>query len=55
MLINSINGFLERHMVDKNHSASSSLKNDLIAGRHEPTKIEKENFKKLFEYIIKKR
>jgi hypothetical protein len=46
---------LKYHMVDKNHSASSSLKNDLIAGRHEPTKSEKENFKKLFEYIIEKR
>mgnify|MGYP000865503436 CR=1 FL=1 len=46
---------LKYHMVDKNCSASSSLKNDLVAGRYEPTKAEKENFKKLFEYIIEKR
>lgn len=46
---------LKYHMVDKNHSASSSLKNDLLAGRYEPTKSEKENFRRLFEYIIEKR
>ena len=46
---------LKYHMVDKNCSASSSLKNDLVAGRYEPTKAEKENFKKLFDFLIEKR
>jgi len=46
---------LKYHMVDKNHSASSSLKNDLIAGRFEPSDEEKANFKKLFDFLIERR
>ena len=46
---------LKYHMIDKNHSASSSLKNDLIAGRFEPSDEEKANFKKLFDFLIERR
>ena len=46
---------LKYHMVDKNHGASSELKNDLIAGRYEPSNEEKANFKKLFDFLIKRR
>ena len=46
---------LKYHMVDKNHSTSSSLKNDLIAGRFEPSDEEKANFKKLFDFLIERR
>lgn len=46
---------LKYHMVDKSHSSSSELKNDLIAGRYEPSDEEKANFKKLFDFLIERR
>ena len=55
MLVDSVNRFFERHMVDKNHSASSELKNDLLSGRYEPSEEEKANFKKLFDFLIERR
>ena len=46
---------LKYHMVDKSHSSSSELKNDLIAGRYEPSNEEKANFSKLFDFLIERR
>jgi hypothetical protein len=46
---------LKYHMVDKSHSSSSELKNDLIAGRYKPNEEEKANFKKLFDFLIERR
>lgn len=46
---------IKYHMIDKNHGASSELKNDLIAGRYEPSGEEKANFSKLFDFLIERR
>lgn len=42
-------------MIDKNHGASSELKNDLLSGRYEPSGEEKANFSKLFDFLIERR
>jgi len=46
---------LKYHMIDKSHSSSSELKNDLLSGRYEPSDEEKANFKKLFDFLIERR
>ena len=46
---------LKYHMIDKNHSSSSELKNDLLSGRYEPNDEERANFKKLFDFLIERR